>query len=78
MPQTGAPLVRQSQGLTRSDLLTPEEVAQLLAVPRKTILRWAASGYLPARKLGRRWRFIRAELERWLDSDSAQTQRHAE
>ena len=67
-------MVGPSRGLTRADLLTPEEVAHLLSVPRKTVLRWAASGYLPARKLGRRWRFIRLELESWLD-DSGDAQR---
>jgi excisionase family DNA binding protein len=58
-------------GLTRADLLTPEEVAELLALPRKTVLRWSAAGYLPAHKLGRRWRFVRAEIERWLVDDAA-------
>ena len=58
-------------GLTRSDLLTPEEAAELLAVPRKTILRWAATGYMPAHKLGRRWRFIRREVDQWLSDDTA-------
>jgi len=56
----------RQHGLTRADLLTPEEVAELLAVPRKTILRWAAVGYLPAHKLGRRWRFVREEVERFV------------
>jgi excisionase family DNA binding protein len=41
-------------------LLTPDEAAGLLGVPRKTILRWAASGYMPGHKLGRRWRFMAA------------------
>ena len=58
-------------GITRADLLTPEEVAQLLAVPRKTILRWAATGYIPAHKLGRRWRLIRYEVDRWLTDDAS-------
>jgi excisionase family DNA binding protein len=58
------------RGLTRADLLTPEEAAHLLAVPRKTILRWAATGYIPAHKLGRRWRLIRTEVDGWLTDDA--------
>jgi|SRR5580704_12955934 excisionase family DNA binding protein len=58
-------------GITRADLLTPEEAAQLLAIPRKTILRWAATGYIPAHKLGRRWRLIRSEVDRWLTDDAS-------
>jgi excisionase family DNA binding protein len=61
---------RRPNGLTRADLLTPEEAAHLLAVPRKTILRWAASGYIPAHKLGRRWRLVRTEVDRWLTEDA--------
>jgi excisionase family DNA binding protein len=60
----------KSRGLTRADLLTPDEAAHLLAVPRKTILRWAASGYIPAHKLGRRWRLVRTEVDRWLVEDA--------
>ena len=70
------------RGITRADLLTPEEAAQLLAVPRKTILRWAAAGYIPAHKLGRRWRLIRGEVDRWLTDDAsrgaARAMRHSE
>lgn len=62
---------QRSEGLTRTDLLTPEEAAHLLAVPRKTILRWAAAGYIPAHKLGRRWRLVRAEIDRWVLDDTA-------
>jgi excisionase family DNA binding protein len=62
------------RGLTRADLLTPDEVAELLAVPRKTILRWAAGAYLPGHKIGRRWRFIRDELDQWVVNDATRSQ----
>jgi excisionase family DNA binding protein len=56
-------------GIARADL-TPDEAAQLLAVARKTILRWAAAGYIPAHRLGRRRRLIRYEVHRWLTDDA--------
>jgi len=58
------------RGLTRADLLTPDEVGELLDAPRKTVLRWAAGGYLPGHKLGRRWRFVGEEVHRWVTDDT--------
>jgi len=58
-------------GLTRADLLTPEEVAALLSVPVSTIRDWARRGVVPSRKLGRHRRFLRAEVERWVVEEHA-------
>jgi excisionase family DNA binding protein len=49
--------------------MTPEEVAELLAVPPKTVTHWARIQYLPGLKLGRRWRFLRDDIETWLRAD---------
>ena len=54
------------RGITRADLMTPEEVTELLAVPPKTVLHWARIGYVPGVKLGRRWRFLRDDVEAWV------------
>jgi excisionase family DNA binding protein len=58
-------------GLTRADLLTPDDLATLLTIPRGTALRWAATGYVPAHKMGRHWRYVRSEVEQWLLDDAA-------
>ena len=58
-------------GLTRADLLTPDEVAALLAVPVSTVRDWARRGVLPSRKLGRHRRFLRSEVERWVVDEHA-------
>jgi excisionase family DNA binding protein len=55
-----------SSGLTRRDLMTPAEVAELLRIPLSTVGDWARRGILPSRKLGRHRRFVRAEVERWI------------
>lgn len=57
--------------LTRSDVLTCHEVAELLAVPVSTVRDWARRGLLPSRKLGRHRRFLRSELEVWIRSGRA-------
>src|SRR2546429_9355649 len=47
------------------DVLTVEQLAELLQVDDKTVRALAAKGELPGRKLGRHWRFFRhALLER--------------
>lgn len=49
--------------LTREDVLDGREVAELLHLPLSTVLEYARRGLLPARKLGRRWIFLRDEIE---------------
>ena len=50
------------------DILTVGEVARLLRVSVDTVRREAAKGLLPARRVGREWRFHRQALLKWLDS----------
>lgn len=45
---------------------TIKEVAEYLKVNERTIYRLAASGELPAFKVGNSWRFKLAELETWI------------
>lgn len=48
------------------DILTLDEVAAYLKAGKRTIYRLAASGEIPAFKLGGTWRFRRSELDRWI------------
>lgn len=50
------------------EILTIDEVALYLKAGKRTVYRLAASGQLPAFKLGGTWRFRRAELDRWIAS----------
>ncbi len=49
--------------LTREDVLDGRDVAELLHLPISTVLEYARRGLLPGRKLGRRWIFLRDEIE---------------
>jgi excisionase family DNA binding protein len=49
--------------LTREDVLDGRDVAELLHLPLSTVLEYARRGLLPGRKLGRRWIFLRDEVE---------------
>lgn len=48
------------------EVLTLEEAAQFLRVSEATVYQLARSGELPARKVGREWRFVRSRLRAWL------------
>ena len=49
--------------LTRDDVLDGRYVAELLHLPPSTVLEYARRGVIPAHKLGRRWLFIRDEID---------------
>lgn len=51
------------QRLTREDVLDGRDVAELLHLPVSTVLEYARRGLIPGRKLGRRWIFLRDEIE---------------
>jgi excisionase family DNA binding protein len=48
------------------DVLTVEQLAELLQVEEKTVRSLAAAGDLPGRKVGRHWRFSRQAVLDWL------------
>lgn len=54
------------RGLTRDEVMTAREVAELLKMPVSTIYQLARRGELPASRLGRTWRFLRPRLEELL------------
>jgi excisionase family DNA binding protein len=48
--------------LARENVLSASEVADLLGIPRSTVHQLARRGDLPARRVGRRWLFLRDRL----------------
>ena len=55
-----------SKSLTRDEVMTAREVAELLRMPTSTVYELARKGVLPASRLGRTWRFLRPRLEELL------------
>ncbi len=51
---------------SNSDILTVEEAADLLKIPRSSVYKLAQEGKIPAQKVGRHWRFYRPTLLRWI------------
>jgi excisionase family DNA binding protein len=54
--------------LTRDEVMTAREVADLLRMPTSTVYELARKGVLPASRLGRTWRFLRPRLQELLTS----------
>ncbi|QND83288.1 Prophage DNA-binding transcriptional regulator AlpA [Chromobacterium vaccinii] len=66
------PLLQKQKGESMSEkpdeILTIDEVAAYLKAGKRTVYRLAASGKIPAFKLGGSWRFRRGELDQWIAS----------
>lgn len=57
---------------TFEPLLTDRAVAEMLGIHAAHVRQLARSGALPARKIGRYWRFRRSWIERWLEANNAE------
>lgn len=50
----------------QDEVLTLEELSQLLKVSETTAYTLVRSGEVPGRKVGREWRFVRSQILAWL------------
>jgi excisionase family DNA binding protein len=55
---------------TDGEILTVQEVARFLRVPKSTVYKLARIGELPASKIGKHWRFLRRDIHEWMHSRS--------
>ena len=55
--------------MPQPDIMTVQEVADLLRVSERTVYDWATNGQIPCGKLGTAWRFKRSEIENWIDQN---------
>jgi excisionase family DNA binding protein len=51
-------------------ILTVAEVAHFLRVPKSTVYKLARLGQIPASKIGKHWRFLRKDLQHWMQCRS--------
>jgi len=61
------PPPRQPNTRRSTDVLTADDVAEILRVDRKTVYEFAGRGEIPCRRLGRRILFYRPALMAWLN-----------
>jgi excisionase family DNA binding protein len=63
---------------TKSNLLVPEirevmdirQASDYLGISPDTLYKYASEAFVPAFKLGNRWRFKRSRLDEWMDRQS--------
>ena len=67
-PIRGTLLTNSDEGTTMKDLLTLSEVSTFLKVPKSTIYKLARERRLPGHKVGKHWRFVREEIESWVQN----------
>ena len=53
---------------TPTDILTVQELHSYLKIPKPTLYALAQNGRIPAAKVGKHWRFRRADIDGWLQA----------
>ncbi len=51
--------------------LSVEEIAAYLGVKRDTIYKWIERKDMPAKKVGRLWKFKKDQIDEWVNAGSA-------
>ena len=51
--------------------LSVDEIAAYLGIKRDTVYRWVDRKQMPAHKVGRLWKFRRADVDQWVISGMA-------
>jgi len=62
-----------SQTSKLPQVLTIEEVAAYLRLPKETVKRQAQQGQIPGRCIETTWRFLKAAIDEWLKSQDSRT-----
>jgi len=52
--------------MDESNVMTVEEAAEYLKIPRSSVYKIAQEGRIPCQKVGRHWRFSREAIDNWL------------
>ncbi len=59
------------------EILTVAETCRFLKVAPRTLYRYLQESRVPAFKLGKEWRFVRSDLDRWIRQSVAGRQRRS-
>ncbi len=54
-------------GKEPESIMTVEEVAKYLKIPKSTVYKLAQEEKIPCQKVGRHWRFRKNTVDKWLD-----------
>lgn len=56
---------------SHDQVMTLDELAIYLKIPKSTLYKLVQEGRIPGQKLGKQWRFGKAAIDRWLDSEQS-------
>jgi len=56
-----------------NEILTLNELAKYLRIPRSTAYKLAQQGKIPCQKVGRHWRFRKESVDKWLEEGGPKT-----
>ncbi len=56
------------------EVMDIRQAADYLGISADTLYKYASEGFIPAFKLGNRWRFKRSRLNEWMDQQSSESQ----
>lgn len=59
-------------GNTNNAVMTLDELAVYLKIPKSTLYKLVQEGRLPGQKIGKQWRFARQAIDGWLAEGSLQ------
>lgn len=52
---------------SNDQVMTLDELAVYLKLPKSTLYKLVQEGRIPGQKLGKQWRFGKSAIDRWLD-----------
>lgn len=58
------------------EVLTIEELAEYLKIPKSTLYKLVREGSVPCQKVGKHWRFRKDAIDRWLEQRPLEGARH--
>ena len=61
----------QTAGAEQREVMDIRQAADYLGIRPDTLYKYASEGFVPAFKLGNRWRFKRSRLNDWMDQQSS-------
>lgn len=56
-------------------VMTLEELATYLKLPKSTIYKLVQEGRIPGQKLGKQWRFGKQAIDQWLNTENSNKER---
>jgi excisionase family DNA binding protein len=69
--RNGTPMKAQTAATEQREVLDIRQAADYLGISPDTLYKYASEGFVPAFKLGNRWRFKRSRLNDWMDQQSS-------